>query len=423
MTRRFRSAQQLGSEALVDLYEIDTTKYGGGITYWTPGPMGEASGNLIWNARCRSNVAGWSPQATASTFGATAVVQAGSPQWQLREGSAQVSYADIEADGTRNVVWQEWAQVAPGQILHAQAFVQPRGCRVRVGVQFHTGVAIISGATVYSAFQGDLSGFGAASHIDQFAQVWVNATVPAGAQQARLILQGAPLTPGAASGPCSWFFARSMFVACPVAPTAPLAFAPGAKAGAVRFDGQTYAPLPIRFEGLQRTGRGPVPRVTLVVPDVEGLATALMVTRGNLLGCPIKRRQAFRHALDDGDSPDPFDFFGPEIFYVDRVARWVPGVEVALECASPLDIQGTMLPGRQVIADVCGLTYRRWNGAAFVYGSCPYAGASYFTATNASTGSAAEDVCSKSLAGCRARYGTAVELPAFMFPGVSRARY
>lgn len=426
MTRRHASAQQLAPQALIDLYQIDTTKYGGGITCWTPGPMGEAAGNLIWNPRCRSNMTGWGAEATPTLFGPVLTALAGFPDFQLPEGAAVVKYASLAAYGTKAVFWAETTQINPGQLVQVQALVQPRSVKVRVGAQFVTSSGTFI-SNVWSPYQADLGGLAAANSLALFSRLWVNATAPAGAAGVRLVMEMAPPVDGSpAPANIELFWTRAMMV--PLPPSArelptPLEFAPGAKVGSVSFGGQVYTPLPIRFEGVQRTGRGPVPRITLVIPDIDSLGTAIMVSRGNLLGCPISRKQVFRHALDDGESPDTSDFFGPEIFYVDRVARWVPGVEIALECASPLDIQGTRLPARQVIADVCGLTYRTWNGTGFNYGSCPYAGASYFKADNSSTVVAAEDVCSKSLKGCRARFGTATALPAFMFPGVSRARY
>lgn len=427
MTRRHRSAQQLASDALIDLYQIDTTKYGGGISCWTPGPMGEAAGNVIWNPRCRSNTNGWSAEATPTHFGASLALALGvvPALYRLPEGSGFVQYPILTANATRTVTWTDFMNVVPGQILQAQAQIHPLGCKMRVGLQFWN--ASISISNSWSAWQPSLSALGKADQLQDFRSAWLNATAPAGATRARLLIQLAPEVDGSASASIvRGHWTRAMLVACAPsgrAHTAPLEFAPGARVGSVSFAGQLYTPLPVRFEGVQRTGRGPVPRITLVIPDIESFGTALLLARGNLLGCPVNRRQVFRHALDDGENPDASDFFGPEIFYVDRVARWVPGVEIALECASPLDVQGTMLPARQVIADVCGLTYRAWNGSSFTYGSCPYAGGAYFDAANNSTASAAADVCSKSLAGCRKRYGSATPLPAFMFPGASRGRY
>lgn len=423
MTRRHRSAQQLSADALIDLYQIDTSKYGGGISCWTPGPMGEAAGNLIWNPRCRSNVTGWNLSHAATAFAPNASAFPADPQWRLAEGSAWALWSGgIPANEGRSIDWTQQVSINPGQVIQAQARLHPRGCKAAVRIDWWNGGSYLS--STLSDWVGDLGGSAAASNLNHFALAWVNGVAPSGATLARLAIHLAPNVDGSASaGATGIFFTRALLVASAQAPAQALEFAPGARVGSVSFASQVYTPLPIRFEGLQRSGRGPVPRVTLVIPDIESFGTALMVARGNLLGCPITRIQAFRHALDDGESPDPSDFFGPERFFVDRVARWVPGVEIALECASPLDVQGTMLPARQVIADVCSATYRHWNGSEFVYGTCPYADSAYFDAANVSVVSAGQDVCSQSLKGCRARYGASTPLPFDGFPGVSRARY
>lgn len=429
MSRRNRQAQMLAPEALIDLYDVDTARYGGGTYRWTPGPMGEGAGNLIWNPLCAGSTSGWATGASPSSLTTVAAAYPISPEYVLPSGAGLFQQAGtFAATDWKQFSWTSMAAINPGQFIQAQACLIPIRCRVTIYLEFFSGTYGAATpenllAQTKSTALINTGATASANKIEDFTLASVTATAPSGTTQVRMTLRIEPATVGVAVTDAKVFFTRAMMIVCGQLPRTTLEFAPGARVGSVSFGGQVYQPLPLRFEGVQRSGRGTVPRVTMVLPDVDGMATAVLLTRGYLLGCPITRRQVYRNALDDGSNPDVSDFFGPEIFYVDRVARHVPGVEIALECASPLDMQGTMLPAGQVIADVCEFTYRAYIGGAFQYGSCPYAGASYFDATNTSTVSASADVCSKSLAGCRARYGTTVALPMAAFPGASRSRY
>jgi len=198
-------------------------------------------------------------------------------------------------------------------------------------------------------------------------------------------------------------------------------FPGGGAPGKVVFAGQTYDPFPLMIEGITWTVRGAMPRPRVTVPDIDSYATQLLRGYGNLLGCPVSRIRVFATNLDGGADPDPTSFFGPEVWYVDRIARHHPGLDVVLELANPLDLQGKMLPGRQVIRDACTHVYRRHNGTSFTPGTCPYAGNSYWKADGTPTLVPGEDACGKRLADCKLRFPD-VPLPTRAFPGVSKYR-
>jgi lambda family phage minor tail protein L len=419
---RFRNSQQLARPALVELYDIDITKYGGGIRRWTPGPIGGPAANLIWNPTPKANTTGWSSLAGATMSLASTVYGTQFPAYAPEEGSGIVFWSSLAANSVTNFSWTQSPTLTAGTYVQVQARVLPQRCRVKARIEFYNVASLIS--VTDGAWVGDSGQTSPAGSVDNYLTIWVSGIAPAGTTRAILSIVVVPFTDGvAATSPVVSFARASMIMsATPFSTTKPREYAPGGKVGSVSFGGAVYSPLPLRLEGLEKSGRGAVPRVTVVIPDIDGLLTTLLLTYKNLLGCPITRKLVFRNALDDGPDADPSDYFGPDIYYIDRVARHAPGVDVALECCSPLDIQGTALPARQVIRDICDLTYRVWNGSSFDYGSCPYAGSNYWDVANNSTTSAASDRCSKSLRGCRLRYGTSVPLPMAAFPGVGRGQ-
>jgi lambda family phage minor tail protein L len=210
----------------------------------------------------------------------------------------------------------------------------------------------------------------------------------------------------------------------------PLAAAPPALAAytfmgvnAARLGGQDYVPLPIEVTGFEWAGTGKIPRPKLRVSNVGGLAGALVIAHGGLLGAKVTRIRTFREFLDDGANPDPSGFMEPDIFYVDRVAAHRKAL-VEFELAAALDQQGVRLPKRVMLRDTCGFTYRQWvvnaaGVAAFVPGTCPYAGSTYFKIDDTSSLIPAEDVCGYRLASCIARFGASTNLPFNAFPGIS----
>lgn len=435
-TNRHRRAQELASEALIDLYELDASKYGGGVRYWTAGPMGEGALNAIWNPTLKTSAAGWGGDGLWSNFGPASTI---TPTEAIPEGNGVARWSTgIPAGQGRTLYWNGRIRCHPGNWVQASIKVMTLRCQMRVGVQWFDAsnasisvswselvafegertISLIEDGEILSSSPIPIDG----SILDaNYQTAFVEAQAPSGTVEAAFVMEIYPIGGGGASDPYLWM-TQAMFAATPQQIGRPLVFGFGAKVGMVSFDGQAYQPIPVRVEGLQRAGRGPVPRISLAIPDIDNMASALLATYKDLLGCKITRKQVFRSALDDGANADPSDFYGPEIYFIDRVSRHVPGVEVVLECASPLDIQGTLIPGRQMIRDVCDFSYRSWNGASFDYGGCPYTGSSYFTEDNTSTANPALDRCSKGLGGCRARFGTTAVLPFRGFPGMGRSR-
>lgn len=105
---------------------------------------------------------------------------------------------------------------------------------------------------------------------------------------------------------------------------------------------------------------------------------------------------------------DPTAEFPLDIFYVERKVSENRAI-VEFELAAASDVEGVLLPRRQVIANVCSWTYRS--------SECSYAGGAVAQADDTPTTNINLDVCGKRVSSCKLRFGALAELPYGGFPG------
>ena len=188
---------------------------------------------------------------------------------------------------------------------------------------------------------------------------------------------------------------------------------------AVRFGGQDYTPWPVSLTGLSKTGKGQIPRPTLVVGNLTRELTAKALLYDDIVGAKFTRRRTLEKYLDAFNFPgnvnptaDPTAEFVREIYYIDRKAHESQEY-MEFELASPMDVHGVMLPGRQVVQNYCPFIYKDATSG------CTYTPAgSYWKADDTPTAVAGEDVCGHRLASCKLRNGSnAIGLPFGGFPG------
>jgi len=191
----------------------------------------------------------------------------------------------------------------------------------------------------------------------------------------------------------------------------------------VQHGGIEYQPVDIEFDGLEVTGAGALPTPIIRVSNTDGLAQAIINTWGDLLGCVVTRIRTYARFLDGQPDEDPDVFFGPDIFRVERKAQENP-VFIEWELSASIDQEGKLLPGRQIIRDTCLWRYRIYDPATATFNyskaQCPYTGSQYFDFEDNPVASPAEDVPSRRLGCCRARFGAGSPLPFGGFPGVAR---
>lgn len=188
--------------------------------------------------------------------------------------------------------------------------------------------------------------------------------------------------------------------------------------GGVSFDGQVYSPFPIKTSDWEITSQGSLPRPKVSVANVNGLFSMLNLLYNDLLGTTVTRIRTYKRFLDGQSDADPLQRFPLDIYKLEQKTRQDDEV-CSWDMRASMDIRGKQLPGRKIIQGWCSRKYRRYVNGSFVYGSCPYAGSSYFTKNNQPTSDPAQDRCSKLLTGCSLRFVNTA-LPTWAFPGVDR---
>lgn len=181
----------------------------------------------------------------------------------------------------------------------------------------------------------------------------------------------------------------------------------------VVWQGDTYQPFPVKISGFEFSGKGQLPRPKLVVSNVTSIITALVLQYDDLLGAKITRKRTMVKYLDAvnfaGGNPnaDSTAEFPDDVYFIERkVSETKETVE--FELAASFDVEGVLLPRRQIIQNICPWKYR---GA-----ECGYAGSNYFDINDLPVATLAQDVCGKRLTSCEARFGANNELPYGGFP-------
>jgi lambda family phage minor tail protein L len=191
----------------------------------------------------------------------------------------------------------------------------------------------------------------------------------------------------------------------------------------VIWGGDFYSPLPMDAQGFEMTTRGAFPTPTVTISNIYGAGNLLLDTYRGLVGADLIRILTLRRFLDDGETPDPQAYITRDKFVVAQKTSHT-AVAIAFKLATRMDVEGTQLPRRQILRDVCSHVYRSWNAdsKSFDYriASCPYTGGAFFDVYDKPS-DAAHDQCSRTFTGCTLRFGNGV-LPARLFPGVGKVQ-
>lgn len=186
----------------------------------------------------------------------------------------------------------------------------------------------------------------------------------------------------------------------------------------VVWQGVSYSPFPIEAEGFDISSKGVLPRPRVRVANIGGMFSAEVAAFDDMVGSKVTRKRTFARYIDGvnfagGVNPsgeaDPCQHLPDDLWYIERKVsenRYI----IEWELASAFDLQGVMLPGRQVIQNSCASKYRS--------AECGYTDTLYFDKNDVACG-ASGDFCAKRLSSCRARFGTGI-LPFGGFPGAVR---
>jgi len=182
------------------------------------------------------------------------------------------------------------------------------------------------------------------------------------------------------------------------------------------WQGNTYQPFPAQVSGFETSGSG-FARPKLTVANHTGIISAALMSYNQLLGCKFTRKRTMLQYLDavnfvGGTNPtaDSSQQLAPDVFFVAQKTREDKYV-VEFELASAVDLQGVMIPRRQVISNLCPWKYRGEE--------CGYVGGAVADRNDVATSNPDLDDCSRSLTGCKFRFGENGELPFGAFVGSS----
>lgn len=175
-----------------------------------------------------------------------------------------------------------------------------------------------------------------------------------------------------------------------------------------------YTPYPMQISGFEFSTGGQLPRPKMVVSNVAGTITALVLLYQDLLGAKITRKRTMAKYLDAVNFPgsvnpdaDPAAEFADDIYFINQKVNENKDF-VEFELASSFDVQGVKIPRRQIVQNVCSWKYRG--------SECGYAGSNYFNINDVAVATLALDVCGKRVSSCELRFGEFNELPFGGFP-------
>ncbi|EBI3645305.1 phage minor tail protein L [Salmonella enterica] len=167
----------------------------------------------------------------------------------------------------------------------------------------------------------------------------------------------------------------------------------------VTWQGRQYEPYPIQAQDFEMTGKGTSPRPNLVVSNMFGMVTGMAEDLQSIVGASVVRHQVYRKFLDAVNFVDGNPDANPE---QEAVARY--SVEQLSELttstatfvlASPVETDGSVFPGRIMLAEICTFDYRGEE--------CGYNGPPVADEFDKPTTDPAKDKCSHCMKGCDMR--------------------
>lgn len=186
--------------------------------------------------------------------------------------------------------------------------------------------------------------------------------------------------------------------------------------------GNTYEPRACQSEGWAWDGQGPLPQPTLTLGNTDLAVSALCIANNDLQGAIVTRHRLPLKYLDGMPDADPDIEFDPDLFVIDQKTVQNKMV-VTFNLGAAIDIQGRLIPGRQVIQGYCSFRQRVWDGTEFVYdqsmAACPYTGDELFDIAGNPVTDPTLEVFSKRLKSCcSVRFSG--DLPFGGFPGAAQ---
>lgn len=184
----------------------------------------------------------------------------------------------------------------------------------------------------------------------------------------------------------------------------------------ITWQGEEYDPWPVEAAGFNKSS-DQQNRPTINVSNIDGVIGAMCREYDDLVGAKLIMRRTLVKYLDAVNFPagnptaDPDEHFPDEVWYIERKVTENNTV-IQFELSSVANFMDKKLPGRQIIAGLCGwVTIGGYRGPY-----CGYSGTNYFDINDATVSDPALDVCGGRLQSCKLRFGEDAELPYGGFP-------
>ncbi|MGB6924825.1 phage minor tail protein L [Psychrobacter sp.] len=192
------------------------------------------------------------------------------------------------------------------------------------------------------------------------------------------------------------------------------------------WQGQTYTPVAIQTDGLDRRSDGSPSTPSLVIGNtinnIPGAVTALCAFYSDFVGAELRVIHVFAKHLDAanftaGNPTADAQQYSIQSWTVNQKTNESlseESSEVAFELATPLNAQRKKIPSR-TITKYCDWAIKgRYRGE-----SCGYTGTSMFTLDGKPTDNPALDKCGGCLSDCKLRFGEHEPLSFGGFPAAS----
>ncbi|MCS5452492.1 phage minor tail protein L [Enterobacter huaxiensis] len=192
-------------------------------------------------------------------------------------------------------------------------------------------------------------------------------------------------------------------------------------AKSIWFDGNEYSPFPYEINGMEASSDGSSAEPTLRVANLDGVITSLCLHFADYVGAQVTVIDTLNHYLDAKNFPagnktaDPHQCY-KQVWYIDSKVTETNEI-VEFKLASPLDLQGLVIPTRQ-ITGLCTWACRNQYRKA----PCNYGGGMGWDLNDQPVGDPAKDKCAGLLSSCKLRFGANAELPFGGFPGSNLLR-
>jgi lambda family phage minor tail protein L len=191
----------------------------------------------------------------------------------------------------------------------------------------------------------------------------------------------------------------------------------------IQWGGNVYVALPMTVSGFERSTKGAPAQPMITLSNIYGAANTLLDTYNGLIGARVSRILTLSRFLDGGSTPDPNVWISWDTYVVAQKTSH-NALAMIFKLATKMDQEGTQLPRRLILRDICTHAYRFWNpnigGFDYRLATCPYTG-NWFSDANNNPGAPQQDMCSRTIVGCSQRFGGQV-LPARFFPGVGKVK-